>query len=119
MGLTASSIRGLTSPPLSNSEAGLMSAYARCPDRSEEHTLNSSHLGISYSGFCLKKKSLATPWRGDHDVRALPSTLRQGDGCARVLGWSCLCHVSSVFFFFKSWGPPIIFPFSPKELFPA
>src|SRR5437899_11547463 len=25
-------------------------------DRSEEHTLNSSHLGISYAVFCLKKK---------------------------------------------------------------
>src|SRR5438045_7102052 len=27
------------------------------PMRSEEHTLNSSHLGISYAVFCLKKKS--------------------------------------------------------------
>src|SRR5262245_65079444 len=25
-------------------------------NRSEEHTLNSSHLGISYAVFCLKKK---------------------------------------------------------------
>src|SRR5260221_10172132 len=25
--------------------------------RSEEHTLNSSHLGISYAVFCLKKKN--------------------------------------------------------------
>src|SRR5437899_5465725 len=25
--------------------------------RSEEHTLNSSHLGISYAVFCLKKKT--------------------------------------------------------------
>src|SRR5205814_5519029 len=25
-------------------------------ERSEEHTLNSSHLGISYAVFCLKKK---------------------------------------------------------------
>src|SRR5437899_8718845 len=27
------------------------------PGRSEEHTLNSSHLGISYAVFCLKKKT--------------------------------------------------------------
>src|SRR5699024_12633691 len=26
-------------------------------DRSEEHTLNSSHVSISYAVFCLKKKS--------------------------------------------------------------
>src|SRR5215510_16528456 len=29
---------------------------ARTPHRSEEHTLNSSHVAISYAVFCLKKK---------------------------------------------------------------
>src|SRR5205814_9938880 len=28
--------------------------------RSEEHSLNSSHLGISYAVFCLKKKACST-----------------------------------------------------------
>src|SRR5947199_4750885 len=33
---------------------GLMLNF--CELRSEEHSLNSSHLGISYAVFCLKKK---------------------------------------------------------------
>src|SRR5205814_7316180 len=32
------------------------------PARSEEHSLNSSHLGISYAVFCLKKKTTMS-WR--------------------------------------------------------
>src|SRR5262245_64911049 len=32
----------------------------RLQKRSEEHTLNSSHLGISYAVFCLKKKKKKT-----------------------------------------------------------
>src|SRR5262245_66375435 len=32
------------------------SATKASAGRSEEHTLNSSHLGISYAVFCLKKK---------------------------------------------------------------
>src|SRR5438874_7877727 len=31
-----------------------------CPNRSEEHTLNSSHVEISYAVFCLKKKIIKT-----------------------------------------------------------
>src|SRR5688500_19347349 len=34
-------------------------AVPDCPSRSEEHTLNSSHLVISYAVFCLKKKNTA------------------------------------------------------------
>src|SRR5699024_11843746 len=35
----------------------LPDAHAQAPTaRSEEHTLNSSHVSISYSVFCLKKK---------------------------------------------------------------
>src|ERR1035438_4925810 len=30
--------------------------FWECNNRSEEHTSNSSHLGISYAVFCLKKK---------------------------------------------------------------
>src|SRR5438034_8834352 len=30
-------------------------------ERSEEHTLNSSHTVISYAVFCLKKKTITTP----------------------------------------------------------
>src|SRR5256885_10017565 len=33
--------------------------------RSEEHTLNSSHLVISYAVFCLKKKKQRACWSGD------------------------------------------------------
>src|SRR2546426_2357937 len=33
--------------------------------RSEEHSLNSSHLVISYAVFCLKKKKAATPGKGE------------------------------------------------------
>src|SRR5438874_9869954 len=34
----------------------LLYAGTHLPDRSEEHTLNSSHVEISYAVFCLKKK---------------------------------------------------------------
>src|SRR5437899_4475414 len=39
--------------------------------RSEEHTLNSSHLGISYAVFCLKKKKKKC-------LRSLDSTVATG-----------------------------------------
>src|ERR1022692_5310852 len=34
--------------------------HRECTHRSEEHTLNSSHLVISYAVFCLKKKKKTT-----------------------------------------------------------
>src|SRR5258705_6590068 len=39
--------------------AAMKASAAECSARSEEHTLNSSHLGISYAVFCLKKKKKA------------------------------------------------------------
>src|SRR5688500_19117273 len=36
--------------------------------RSEEHTLNSSHLVISYAVFCLKKKNKCKKYYGINDI---------------------------------------------------
>src|SRR5437899_5353136 len=38
--------------------ANLKQAVGQREHRSEEHTSNSSHLGISYAVFCLKKKKV-------------------------------------------------------------
>src|ERR1035438_10615897 len=42
--------------------------------RSEEHTSDSSHLGISYAVFCLKKKKLNSPAIG-HSTRGGEMTI--------------------------------------------
>src|SRR5437773_5983584 len=38
-------------------EDGVPRHHSQPSDRSEEHTLNSSHITISYAVFCLKKKN--------------------------------------------------------------
>src|SRR5438477_3111532 len=44
--------------------AGLRARARQVEDaRSEEHTLNSSHMSISYAVFCLKKKNMNIEWR--------------------------------------------------------
>src|ERR1039458_7392677 len=84
--------------------------------------LNSSHLGISYAVFCLKKKIF-------YHSAACSLVARLGHGLARersarhtrrgetwrqeylvVSLWPCCCFF---FFFFKRPGPPQISPLSP------
>src|SRR5437899_6456035 len=45
-------------PPHAAAHRRLLARFVRhhFGERSEEHSLNSSHLGISYAVFCLKKK---------------------------------------------------------------
>src|SRR5205814_4702921 len=52
---TRRSLRGRPEPG-SAFRSALHPLGCRLGIRSEEHTLNSSHLGISYAVFCLKKK---------------------------------------------------------------
>src|SRR5437899_9594653 len=42
---------------------GMPAVHRVGPGRSEEHSLNSSHLGISYAVFCLKKKKEKTYYK--------------------------------------------------------
>src|ERR1039458_450091 len=84
--------------------------------------LNSSHLGISYAVFCLKKKA-EDPGCVRPDV-SHPGV--GGDGYGRPLtagGWKGVAGarevsrlsilVDSVFFFFKNERPPLTFPLPP------
>src|ERR1039458_433912 len=84
--------------------------------------LNSSHLGISYAVFCLKKTNMAR-----FGVYNRGSPVFCGRCCCRLRGalWSSNSETSSsmsqvlstsvfhAFFFFKFWRPPRIFPFFP------
>src|ERR1039458_7630093 len=65
--------------------------------------LNSSHLGISYAVFCLKKTPAHAPFR----IVVLVLT-QNSSRKFRVVG------LKSFYFFFKSSGPPLFFPFSPQ-----
>src|ERR1035438_9283075 len=62
--------------------------------------LNSSHLGISYAAFCLKKK------RSRDQETSVRQALRQETE-------RCLHASGRRFFFFKDRGPPEFSPFSP------
>src|SRR5256885_808637 len=64
------------------------------PARSEEHTLNSSHLVISYAVFCLKKKK-----KTKKDYETLHTNR------------SSYHHISYHFFFFNATPPPYIYFF--------
>src|ERR1035438_3225745 len=90
--------------------------------------LNSSHLGISYAVFCLKKKMSSSlvacrfSVRFAHaDYRPVVSTRRGvSTGASRQVGGVlCVALWCSFFFFFKEPGPPGIFPFSPTRPFPV
>src|ERR1035441_7730877 len=87
--------------------------------------LNSSHLGISYAGFCFKKKrSRRRRWL--HCVRRPRGPSRPGGlvagGRARRCGVIELYHPAHVylsiffFFFFHGGGAPTHLPFLPSPL---
>src|ERR1039458_5389934 len=78
----------------------------RVQDRDRKSTrLNSSHLGISYAVFCLKKKN-GSGRRGDLD----------DGGALRLAGADPLRPRGGVFFF-KGWGAPGDLPPSPPGRF--
>src|SRR5947199_1027822 len=64
-----------------------ISTLVICQDRSEEHTSNSSHLGISYAVFCLKKKKKERPrtanYRSPYMTPNATSMSTQDDGSSR------------------------------------
>src|ERR1039458_9671672 len=88
--------------------------------------LNSSHLGISYAVFCLKKHPrlaplfhfsprLVPPDAGIQIPRAGPLG---ATGCAAVAGAGRLSlAIPCCFFFFLISGPPQIFPLFPTPPF--
>src|ERR1039458_10047651 len=97
-----------------------MSCQAAPSDRKSTR-LNSSHLGISYAVFCLKKKEPLTPSGGLHRA-----TLSAGSVASLGLVGACACGGASIdsgracvgslwptfyFFFLKDRGPPEFSPF--------
>src|ERR1035441_10006247 len=108
------------------SEAESFRLRYRYKDRKSTR-LNSSHLGISYAVFCLKKNKNNTYAQGCdtesegsaacvHSVRyqrQLPGVL-QHRGPAPVDPRSCLCS----FFFFNDPAPPEFSPFPLPAPFP-
>src|ERR1039458_1517 len=90
--------------------------------------LNSSHLGISYAVFCLKKKILALfptaalPPRRHRNTTAIPKQHRLAplrvhfrDGS---LGWRTRL-LRRLFFFFSAPAPPARFPPFPPPILPS
>src|ERR1035438_3406680 len=88
--------------------------------------LNSSHLGISYAVFCLKKKKKLRRIADHVPIRR--NTLRLHRYCPsiRVFEMSCrdfsnepvhFFDVIFFFFFFKETGPPRDLPSSPPRRF--
>src|SRR2546426_5258221 len=63
----------------------LPGARRALPRRSEEHTLNSSHLVISYAVFCLKKKKLCNPTPVANLLIILPRGARGDHSSPRVV----------------------------------
>src|ERR1039458_5595230 len=91
------------------------------PDRKSTR-LNSSHLGISYAVFCLKKKKrLMTQVCTDRGVAAVDEAMRGvGGGGSRGAGvsvgpitFSRFLYCSVFFFFFLKPAPPPHLPPSP------
>src|ERR1035441_831532 len=99
----------------------------RRPDRKSTR-LNSSHLGISYAVFCLKKKHKDRPptKKGHASTSAYgePGQLRHGDGPSRAgcggLPGNRSTVLTSVFsFFFNGAGPPQFLLLSPPRASPV
>src|ERR1039458_2033022 len=100
----------------------MMISSARFTDRKSTR-LNSSHLGISYAVFCLKKATNQKAVRafvaadgiehfyamGRSEILDAVSASRTDDPC---LSYLLLCSLL-FFFFLKGPGPPGILPFSP------
>src|ERR1039458_9251581 len=84
----------------------LLGLAMTCADRKSTR-LNSSHLGISYAVFCLKKKALGVAYavRGDGNLDA---------GAHRVNDRLQVERVAGRCFFFKGMGPP-----GDRQSFPA
>src|ERR1035441_8623057 len=90
--------------------------------------LNSSHLGISYAVFCLKKKKISLSWTRHMHCGAMGLAVLLDDAGVtfeeemeglqdnQVSKHECNPH--STFFFFKESGPPGIPPFSPPHRLP-
>src|ERR1039458_7577702 len=90
--------------------------------------LNSSHLGISYAVFCLKKKKTlqkldqpqptAAPPNPDHTRHAppRPASDRSAERPVVLRATWCVCFV--FFFFLKKAAPPRFPPFPPPPPFP-
>src|ERR1035438_3700158 len=78
--------------------------------RSEEHTSNSSHLGISYAVFCLKKKRCPRRHR---------QSLRRADWPRYRQIYVRKGAVPPLFFFFKEPHPPHLPPLPPDPPLPA
>src|ERR1035441_5683629 len=83
-----------------------------CTDRKSTR-LNSSHLGISYAVFCLKKKdkriSVKTAPAGDPFTGEVVAPSLAGDNSMLVL---------NVFFFFNDRAPTEIYPLSLPDALP-
>src|ERR1039458_5794912 len=91
--------------------------------------LNSSHLGISYAVFCLKKKKhkarrsncnrcQITPWPHGAGGRSAAARRRSVIGHG-VLRLCVLLFYFFFFFFFKGRRPPKLPPLPPPPLFPS
>src|ERR1039458_4537021 len=91
--------------------------------------LNSSHLGISYAVFCLKKKKIILThqhaltvvfWRSVPDAVVLrEARAREESPALASSGPIRLWHPILSLFFFKRSAPTEIFPLSPPGPFPV
>src|SRR6195256_682986 len=86
--------------------------------------LNSSHLGISYAVFCLKKKKLcdavyqkSQQAYAEYTAVLEASKVKSGSLCQEAEGIGALSG-ASLFFFFKRYADPRTPLFSPHDLPP-
>src|ERR1039458_8867729 len=107
-----------------------MVLLAHAADRTDRKStrLNSSHLGISYAVFCLKKKklhtqpNLACTWLGSTPIRGWVVLLfrvsPRRSGLAGIPPAVARLARGSFFFFLNGPGPPALPPFPPPPPFP-
>src|ERR1035438_2244935 len=97
------------------------------PDRKSTR-LNSSHLGISYAVFCLKKKKKKKKKNKEHKRVSLSTVTRttyRHINCVSIVFAAYLCFLASFFFFFfffffflNDRAPPNFSPFPLPAPFP-